>query len=84
MTTTDICIPKRIRLVKACRDHLYSEVKRTLATDKEIRSLKFMDKKISDWYESQAGATELCSTCYPGNCICEENNRNRLKQLSNG
>lgn len=53
MTTTDLHIPKRIRLVKACRDHLYSEVKRTLATDKEIRSLKLMDKKIDDWYIKQ-------------------------------
>lgn len=77
-------VPKRIRLIKACRNHLYHEVKVTLATDREIRNLRSLDKRVGDWYERQAGATELCSTCYPGNCICEENNKNRLKEVVNG
>jgi hypothetical protein len=44
--------PKRIRLLSACRDHLYNEVKRTLATDKEIRTLWQLDKRVSDYYVS--------------------------------
>jgi hypothetical protein len=45
-----IQIPRRIRLYKACHAHLYSEVKEKLATDKEIRALRHLDKKVSDYY----------------------------------
>lgn len=46
-------IPKRIRLLQACRNHLYGEVKRTLATDKEIRALKYLDGKVEKYYVKQ-------------------------------
>lgn len=46
-------LPKRIRLKQACRDHLYDEVKRTLATDKEIKTLRELDKKVSEYYVRQ-------------------------------
>lgn len=53
--------PKRIRLLSACRDHLYNEVKRTLATDKEIRSIRHLDKKIGDWWVKQVDKKEVVS-----------------------
>jgi hypothetical protein len=43
-------LPKRIRLMKSCYDHLYGEVKRTLATDKEIRNLRELQAKIERAY----------------------------------
>jgi hypothetical protein len=46
-------LPKRIRLIKACRNHLYNEVKRTLATDKEIRALRELDGKVEKFYLKQ-------------------------------
>lgn len=49
----DLIIPKRIRLLKNCKDHLYSEVREKLATDKEIRSLKEMNKRIENYYVKQ-------------------------------
>jgi hypothetical protein len=47
-------LPKRIRLKKACREHLYNQVKKTLATDKEIRTLRELDRKVSEYYERLA------------------------------
>lgn len=46
-------IPKRIRLLKVLHAHLYSEVKETLATDKEIRNLKQLDSKVERYYLKQ-------------------------------
>jgi hypothetical protein len=37
---------KRKRLLIACRDHLYSEVKTKLATDKQMKILADMEKKL--------------------------------------
>ncbi len=51
--------PKRIRLAINCRDLLYSEVKNKLATDREIKALKFLDKKVSDYYVRQTKPTKL-------------------------
>ena len=45
-----ITLPKRVRLLKVLHTHLYDEVKEKLATDKEIRSLRYLDKKIGDYY----------------------------------
>lgn len=42
--------PKRIRLLKACRKHLLKRVIITLATDKEVRTIREMDSRISDYY----------------------------------
>lgn len=39
-------IPRRLRLLQECYNHLYSEVKITLATDKEIRDLKYLSNSI--------------------------------------
>lgn len=77
-------LPKRIRLLQTCREHLYNEVKKTLATDKEIRALREMDKRIGDYYLRLVGATELCSTCYKGNCICRENQMRGVEYKHNG
>lgn len=43
-------LPKRTRLLIACREHLYNEVKLTLATDKGIRALRNLDNKIEQHY----------------------------------
>jgi len=50
--------PKRIRLKEACRNHLYNEVKVTLANDKEIRTIRELDKKVSDWWVRQVEQKE--------------------------
>jgi hypothetical protein len=47
-------LPKRTRLLIACRDHLYSEVRKTLATDKELRALHKMNSMVSKHYERLA------------------------------
>jgi hypothetical protein len=47
-------LPKRIRLMKSCYNHLYGEVKRTLATDKEIRSMRELQSRIEKAYMNQA------------------------------
>jgi hypothetical protein len=46
-------LPRRIRLLQACKTHLYNEVKQTLATDKEIRAIRNMDDRISKYYIRQ-------------------------------
>lgn len=46
-------LPKRIRLLKVLHAHLYSEVKETLASDKEIRNLKLLDSKVERYYLKQ-------------------------------
>jgi hypothetical protein len=46
-------LPKRIRLLKVVQSHLYGEVKTTLATDKEIRSLKDMNRRLENYYVKQ-------------------------------
>lgn len=42
----DYKVPKRIRLLQALRNHLYSRVKETLATDREIRNLHGLNDRI--------------------------------------
>lgn len=39
-------LPRRIRLLQVCKTHLYNEVKQTLATDKELRSLHGLNTRI--------------------------------------
>jgi hypothetical protein len=40
--------------MKSCYNHLYGEVKRTLATDKEIRSMRELQSRIEKAYMNQA------------------------------
>lgn len=42
----DYKIPKRIRLLQALRNNLYSRVRLTLATDKEISNLHGLNNRI--------------------------------------
>lgn len=42
----DYKVPKRIRLLQALRNHLYSRVRLTLATDKEISNLHGLNDRI--------------------------------------
>lgn len=43
-------IPRRLRLLQECHNHLCSEVKITLATDKELRALRYLGDKIERGY----------------------------------
>lgn len=45
-------LPKRIRLLKSVKDHLYNEVKVKLATDKEVKDLKNLASRIKRYHES--------------------------------
>lgn len=57
-------IPRRIRLLQACHSHLYGEVRRTLATDKEIRALRQLGEKIEKGFinlTKPKNRTAICS-----------------------
>jgi hypothetical protein len=65
----DIQLPKRTRLLLACRDHLYGEVRKTLATDKEIRALHRMNSMVEKHYVRLVQPKKITQRIQPPFCI---------------
>lgn len=61
-------VPPRVRLLKNCFDHKYSELRKTLATDKQLRELPGLKRRIERAYELMCTPKKRKVFCINADC----------------